>query len=141
MRRRSGTPMEPLEHDIQKGFIELVTLHEVRYPALLLGHAIPNGGGRGKAQAGMLKAEGVRPGVWDWHLPVAGSSPDFDHPWHGLWIEFKSRTGRLRKEQREFGEAMYGRDHVCVVARDFETAWALTKDYLEGRINLPRIGW
>lgn len=133
--------MEPLEHDIQTGFIELVRLHEVRYPGLLLGHAIPNGGGRGKAQAGMLKAEGVRAGVWDWHLPVAGSSPDFDHPWRGLWIEFKSRTGRLSELQRYFGERMQGQDHVCVVARDFATAWSLTQAYLHGKIDATRIGW
>lgn len=133
--------MEPLEHDIQKGFIELVRLHEVRYPDLLLGHAIPNGGGRGKAQAGMLKAEGVRAGVWDWHLPTCGSSSQYDSPWRGLWIEFKSRTGRMSQLQDYFGKQMIGRDHVCVVARDFELAWSLTKDYLEGRINFPRIGW
>src|SRR4051794_30465888 len=41
-------------------------------PQLKWLHAVPNGGERSKAVAGMMKAEGVKPGVADifWPVPV-----------------------------------------------------------------------
>jgi len=46
-------------------------------------YAIPNGGKRGEATAGRLKATGVKAGFPDVGLPVARG------PWHGLFIELK----------------------------------------------------
>ena len=77
--------------------------------------AIPNGGkrGDGKIQArrgAEMKAEGVKAGVPDlmWPIPRGG--------YHGLWIEMKTPTGRIRKEQTEFlaFAALHGyRTDVC----------------------------
>ena len=57
-------------------------------------HAIPNGGQRHPAVAAKLKAEGVTPGIPDLMLtiPVA--------PYHGMFIEMKSRGGIARGWKR-----------------------------------------
>ena len=59
------------EHLHQKALFEWADRMEGAWPELRLMYAIPNGGLRTKAQAGKLKAEGVKPGVPDIHLPVA----------------------------------------------------------------------
>ena len=51
------------EHLTQKAFFEWAALQ--RIPGIELLHATPNGGGRSKAEAGRLKAEGVRAGQPD----------------------------------------------------------------------------
>jgi len=53
------------------------------YPELELLFAIPNGGSRHKAEAGKLKAMGVKAGVSDIFLPVTKSGCS------GMWIELK----------------------------------------------------
>jgi len=68
--------------------------------------AIPNGGWRGKAAAGKLRAEGVLPGVWDLFAPE-----------RGLWIEMKrSDQGTLSEAQREFGRTMLAAGYRCMAA-------------------------
>lgn len=46
-------------------------------------YAIPNGGGRSKREAGILKAEGVKSGVSDLHFDAAVGN------FRSLWIEMK----------------------------------------------------
>ena len=64
-----------------------------RHELGLLFH-IPNGGGRSKREAGVLKAMGVRPGVSDLFLPVPAGGK------HGLWLELKALGGAISTEQR-----------------------------------------
>lgn len=65
-------------------------------------HAVPNGGNRGgdtkgrRIQGAKLKAEGVKQGVPDVFLPLPIGN------YGGLYIEMKTVTGNLTKEQREF---------------------------------------
>lgn len=94
--RRGPAPNPPRrdEHTEQKYLIDWTRLNARRLPALTRLYAIPNGGGRGKAQAGMLRAEGVRKGVLDLCLPVARGG------WHGLYIEMKAAGGRVSPEQQ-----------------------------------------
>jgi hypothetical protein len=76
---------------------------KVMYPELKWMFAIPNGGFRDKITAGKLKAEGVKPGVWDIFLPVPIYG-DYDHlKYVGLWIEMKAGRNDLTEEQAEFG--------------------------------------
>lgn len=56
------------------------------YPDLRWLFHIPNGGSRHKAEAGKLKAMGVRPGVPDLFLPIKRWK------YSGLWIELKRPT-------------------------------------------------
>lgn len=58
-------------------------------------HAIPNGGERNKIVAAKLKAEGVKPGIPDIHLPVACGG------YHSLYIEMKKPGGRVSPEQTD----------------------------------------
>jgi len=90
------------EHKIQCGIVDWYDL--TIGDGLLF--AIPNGGARDARTGAMLKAEGVRKGVWDLFLakPCLNVVPWF----HGLWIEVKTpkrRTtarGGLTIEQNRF---------------------------------------
>ncbi len=106
------------EHEEQRAFVEWwrKTQRDMIF-------AIPNGGARGKAQAGKLRAEGVMPGVWDLCAPE-----------RYLWIEMKVGTGRLSKEQREFGKAMLGAGYHCIVA------WSCD-DAIQQVQHGPRLSW
>lgn len=58
-------------------------------------YAIPNGGERNKAVAAKLKAEGVKAGTPDTHLPVACGQ------YHSLYIEMKKPGGTVSPDQRD----------------------------------------
>lgn len=121
--------LEPTEHQVQVAFIQLCRLHESRYPALRLAYAIPNAGaGASRGQAGKMKAEGVRPGVPDWCLPVMSK----DLRYMGLYIEFKRNAKTkptpeqltLHSQLRLFGH----RVEICWAA---EQAFELVRRYLD----------
>jgi hypothetical protein len=70
-----------------------------QWPELKWMYAIPNGGERGAATAGRLKAEGVKSGVSDICLPIPRKG------YHGFYIEMK-KPGQLKgesKNQKDFG--------------------------------------
>lgn len=128
--------VKDIEHEHQKGLIEWAHLKmvppadDVEVGAMVadLIFAIPNGGARGKAQAGRLKAEGVKAGVWDLMLPLARQG------FHGLWIEMKALpNGRLSKEQKAWGERMRLAGYRCEVAWTWDEARRYIVDYLEGK--------
>ena len=81
---------DPSEDEIQ---IAAAAFLEIALPPPLRFLHIPNGGSRNAAEAGKLKAMGVKAGAAD--IMVLGF-----HPF--IWIEMKSRTGRLRPEQKEW---------------------------------------
>lgn len=97
------------------------------WPELALLYAVPNGGKRSRKTAADLKAEGVKPGVPDYCLPV----PRGGH--HGLYLELKRlRGGRVEPEQREWLAALVANGYRAEVARGWEQAWAVLRDYLAG---------
>ena len=85
-------------------------------PVLRWLHAIPNGGARNPATAARLKAEGVRAGIPDIFLPVAVGC------YHGLYIELKAETGKLSKEQSEFGRFCSEQGFAFVVCYGWKDA-------------------
>lgn len=97
---------------------------EADHPELRWFAAIPNGGHRARATAGRLKAEGVRRGVPDYLFPVRKG----EHV--GLAIELKADGGRASPEQREWIAHLQGQGWVAVVARGWEEAWGVVRDYL-----------
>lgn len=116
------------EHQIQAAFVQRIKLLERRYPILKLSFAIPNAGaGAQSGQAGKLKAEGVRPGVPDWCLPVSTISCKNGL---GLWIEFKSARGRLSRAQIEYAESLRAQGHQVNVCRDDAEAERIVLDYI-----------
>jgi len=83
----------------------------------------PNGGSRDVREAINLKKMGVLKGVWDVTVSIPRGG------WAGMYIEFKSDTGKLTKEQKEFEERM-SQHYACFVARNAETALEVLKGYL-----------
>lgn len=97
-----------------------------KYPELRLLFAIPNGGSRNKAEAGKLRAMGVKAGVSDLFLPVSRGG------FHGLWIEMKRVSGgRASKEQREWLGDMIRQGYAAQICHGWKEASEALKKYLE----------
>jgi len=118
--------LTPTEHEVQCAFIQLCRLHESRYPALALAYGIPNAGAGGsRGQAGKMKAEGARPGIPDWCLPVASGQHI------GLYIEFKrDKQGKAATHQKSIHSRLRLAGHQVEVCWDAEQAWELVRRYL-----------
>lgn len=98
----------PSEHWEQR---EFVRWFRKTFPDVLI-FAIPNGGHRGKAQAGNLKAEGVVPGVPDLYVPA----------WQ-WWPEMKrQKGGRVSPDQRRVMEYLQSIGHRVDVCNGCEAA-------------------
>lgn len=94
------------------------------WPELRWLFAVPNGGWRAKRTAAAMKAEGVKPGVPDYLLPVRRG----EHV--GLAIELKTATGRPSPEQRAWLAHLAGQGWHAVIARGWEEAWDVVRDYM-----------
>lgn len=114
--------MKHLESEIQRAFFRALSYHqEWRWI-----HSVPNAGKRGKAVAGIMKAEGMTAGVWDVHVPYPRQG------YHGMYIEFKAGVNGLTKAQKEFGEAMEREGYRMEVHRDAFEAYQAVKKYMTG---------
>lgn len=102
-------------------------LSEARHPILSWMFHCPNGGGRSKAESGILKAMGVKPGVPDFVLPFPSAGG-----YSGLAIELKSETGHLSDEQRVWLLNAYKQGWCISVVRTLEQHMAVIKEFLEG---------
>ena len=89
----------------------------------LLWH-IPNGGLRIKSVAYRLKKQGVRPGVPDLFLAVA------KHGFFGLFIEMKSKDGKVTKEQEIYLDILNEQGYKAVVCYGWNEAAKIIKEYL-----------
>ena len=106
------------EHSQQVALFAAVAQYVDSVPELAWLHAIPNGGSRGDGTkrgamiAGAnMKAEGVKKGVYDLHLPVAR------HGYHSFYIELKA-PGVIKREPN--GEVRVGRNGVPMDGRSAE---------------------
>lgn len=113
-----------LEHQIQTAFVTWAMYARCEHPDLELLYAIPNGGARNVQTGARLKAEGVRRGVPDMHLPVARG------PFIGLWLEFKTDKGRADEAQVKRMERLRAAGHRCEVVRSSDEARRITVEYL-----------
>ena len=96
---------------------------------------MPNGGRRGKAEASIFKAMGVKAGVPDLFLPVPMvlQSQERAQNTHGLYIEMKAQGGRLQPSQKEWLQKLRSMGYCCRVCFGCEEAERVLEDYLEGR--------
>ena len=118
----------PTESVEQQCLFRWAALSVGKYPEVALLYHIPNGGSRGKAEAGRFKAEGVKSGVPDICLPVARGE------YHGLYIELKRRKGgRLSVNQRIWIDELRRQGYCATVCNGWEQAVAVIVAYLEGR--------
>jgi len=116
------------EHAEQCALIEWADLMVAtgKYPQLEWLHAIPNGGHRNKITAGKMKAEGVKAGVLDLHLPVpVGGCP-------GLWVEMKYGRNKLTETQQRWAAGMRRLGHRVEVCYSAGEAMETIISYLEG---------
>lgn len=96
-------------------------------------YAIPNGGKRSKIEASIMKAEGVRAGIPDLHLPVRSGGC------LTLYLELKCGKNKPSPEQEERIEALVGLGHrVVVVWDDWLLAWDYIERYLAGEFRPGR---
>lgn len=117
----------PREGEEQARLFHWAQMASGKYPELRLMFHIPNGGSRGKAEAGRFKAEGVKAGVPDIFLPVARG--DF----HGLFIELKRREGgRVSKEQRQWLNNLWKQGYMAMVCKGWDEARVVIEEYLRG---------
>lgn len=116
------------EAEEQKALFEWAEYARGRWPELTMMYHIPNGGRRDKAEAAMLKAEGVKKGVPDICLPVARCG------YFGLYIELKAGKGRTPKEQEAWIDALKTQNycvHVCY-------GWRHAADVIANYMRMPQ---
>jgi hypothetical protein len=113
------------EHSEHCAIFEWAALQVTRWPEIALMHAIPNGGYRNKAEAGRLKAAGVKRGVPDICLPVPR------HGYHGLYIELKVDDNTPSKEQRWYLEQLSKWGYWTCAVWGADSAIATISHYLD----------
>jgi len=119
--RKTG---KPTEHQIQSSVVQWAWIMSPVYPELRLLYAIPNGGKRSAVTAAILKAEGVKAGVPDMHLPVQRRG------YVGLWIEHKVGKKDLTDAQADWMNRLRLEGHLCVLSRSFEQSRDAILEYL-----------
>ena len=102
------TPRVPTEHESQRLFVQWFRR---KFEGVRI-FAIPNGGARGRAQGGRLKAEGVSAGV-----------PDLLVPAWMVWIEMKREDGgTVSPAQRDWHAYLESIGHKVLICRGLEDA-------------------
>ena len=107
--------------------MQIVAIHEIKWPELEMLFHIPNGGDRHPAVASKMKAEGVKKGVPDLCLPVARCG------YHGLFIELKrQKGGTISPEQKAWIQALNGQGYRAEVCKGAAEAWDVIQEYMRG---------
>lgn len=116
------------EAEEQEALMNWASMSRGKYPQLFWLFHIPNGGTRHPAEAVHLKRMGVKAGVPDLFLPFPVK------PFHGLWIEMKSETGRATSLQRDWIEQLRLFGYAAYVCMGFKSAQDCLIAYLQGEI-------
>ena len=113
------------EHQLQTACFQWFNLQYPEFRGLLF--AVPNGGGRSRIEAALLKAEGVVAGVADMLLLVPSMG------YAGLCIEFKASTKTARQSEAQKNWERLINKHGAykyTVVRTFEEFRTLMYNYL-----------
>ena len=116
--------MKRSEATEQMRVIDWCRWHENRYPALKMIYHVPNGGSRNKLEAQNLKAEGVKAGVPDLHLPVPAAG------YHGLYVEMKWGKNKTTDNQDWWLEELARQGYKTEVCYSAEAALIEITKYL-----------
>ena len=109
------------ESQEQCAFIDYLKVRHPLYYSLIF--HVPNGGYRTKWEASSLKKNGVKSGVPDLFLPVAHP------PYHGIFIEMKSKNGRLSDNQLIYCENVINQNYAVGICYGFDEAVRCLDDY------------
>lgn len=112
------------EHREAVKLMQLVDAHTKTYPKLELFYHQDNGRAT-RAQGGKKAAEGVKPGVADYFLPVAVAG------FHGLFLELKAPGKRPTPAQLAFLVAMRDEGFAAEWVEGGLYAWHIIKHYME----------
>jgi hypothetical protein len=139
MKTKMLRSIEPSESEIQSAIVEWArntTIHIGKINPGKVGDylmKISNEGKRSFSLANKMKKEGLTAGVSDMFLafPInVGRYNEFIIPVPGLWIEIKSKNGKLSYSQKVWIERMTHIGYPCVVIRSVEEGIHAVKDYL-----------
>lgn len=129
----AGCPTEDVE---QIQLFRWAEWQACRYPVLGMLYHVPNGGKRGKAEAGRFRDMGVKAGVPDVFLPQPFVEKGGVLKYAGLYIEMKrTKGGTVEPEQKEWIRNLRAQGYAVEVCRGWEVAAAVIMDYLEGRYS------
>ena len=114
----------PTEAQEQMTLFSWAAMQSGKYPELNLLYHVPNGGSRHKAEAGRLRAEGVKAGVPDLCLPVARGQ------YHGLYIEMKVGKNTTSDSQEWWIEHLRKQGYKVAICYGWKEAAAEVTEYL-----------
>ena len=95
-----------------------------KWPELSMLHHIKNETTEGPRQVAVDKANGVKKGVPDLHLPVARGR------YHSLYIEMKTETGRTSPEQGWWIEHLNAEGNFAEVCHGWQSAVRVIEWYM-----------
>lgn len=121
--------LEPTESQIQQAYFEWVRLNENKDWRFSQIFAVPNGSNTTENNRARLIAEGLKSGVSD----IIGLVPA--GIFHGFAAEFKTKTGKLRDEQKDFLKKAAMQGYAAFVWRSVERAIADTELYMQQKVN------
>jgi hypothetical protein len=121
MRLKEKTKL-PSEHAIQSSYLSWLKLQHPKVYEVTA--SFPNAGLRDPRYAMRLNREGMKKGFPD--LGAVWPSG----PYHGMFIEFKSKKGVVREEQAYHLKNLSDRGYFCLVLRSLEEAIVETNKYL-----------
>lgn len=111
------------EKTIQKTVMQIVRTKPTWEPFVL---HIANEGKRTKRFGHELKLMGLRPGAFDILVTMQR------HGYPGMWLELKSKFGKLSESQKQFRKDMESQGYYCDVAYSIDAALDVLKWYIEG---------
>lgn len=117
----------PSEHQIQCSIVEWANHTKIPANNCNIGDfllAIPNGRKRHISEAIKLKKEGVKKGVCDMFFAYPS------YPFSGLWMEIKSKSGKLSDDQLKWIELMTAVGFMAVVFNTVDDGIKEIKNYL-----------
>jgi len=129
---RREAPKNSSEHKQQVKLFKWAAENVKYYPHLAALYAVPNAAKRSKVMGAQMKAEGLKAGVNDIHLPAPIGG------YTGLWIEMKYGYNKLTDLQREWADLMRWLGHRTEVCYWYEEARWVLLDYLTDSGKLLR---
>lgn len=117
------------EHEMQKKLLEWCKESSVEYPGLNRIVHIANEGKRGGKKIGAMRSKGPNnKGFPDLFLPFPSNE------YHGLFIELKTKTGKLSDDQKGWLCYLSGMGYRATVCRSLEAAQGEIVGYYEGLV-------